>query len=56
MWGIAVKNGAPPETLVCKTEFQQAVAQWVANSSVLYRRLQTKMVVDVPGSGYDLAP
>ena len=55
MWGCGVKNGAPPETLVCKTEFQQAVAQWVASSSVCYRRQQTQMVVDVPGSRYDLA-
>lgn len=52
---IGVKNGAPPETSACKTEYQEAVAQWVANSGAFYRRLNTKLLVDVPGSAYELA-
>lgn len=52
---MGVKNGAPPETLVCKTEFQEAVAQWVASSGAFYRRLNTQLLVDVPGSAYELA-
>ena len=50
-----MKNGASVETLACATEFQEAVAQWVANSGAFCRRLSTQMLVNVPGSAYELA-
>ena len=52
---LGVKNGAPLETLACKAEFQEAVAQWVANSGAFYQRLSTQMLVNVLGSAYELA-
>ena len=52
---VWAKNGTPLGTLICNAEFQEASGQWVANSSAFFRRLRTQMVLDVPGSAYELA-